>query len=114
MTPTPILRGSNSMPNSVLVLLTAVGAVAVLAVIGVATGAIHLTSTRVRRSTRGTAMGVDAVLSPRGRRESIEYLLHDQHTIVLDQDSGDGDPDEGRSTVLYEVPDDGCGEACPD
>jgi len=102
------------MPSSGLVLLIAVGAVAVLAVIGVATGAIRLSSARVRRSTRGTAMGVDAVLSPRGRRESIEYLLHDQHTIVLDQDSGDGDADEGLSAVLYEVPDDGCADACPD
>ena len=72
---------------------------------GLLTGAIRLDAQRLRRSGRRAAVGLDATFSPRDRQDALNFLLDDQHRVVLEQERGDGDPDGSHESVLYEYPD---------
>ena len=106
MTPTsPTAAARVAVPPWALWALTAVFAVsALLLVVGLVTGAIRATPGRIRKSGGRAAMTFDATFAPRDRRDALEYLLDDQHRVVVEQEEGDGGGDEDAPPVLFEYP----------
>ncbi len=102
MTPTPTLMTDAPSTGRLWTIAVLVGVGGVLLLIGLLTGAVRLRPSRRRGSGRRAAMMLDVALSPQDRRAGLEYLLDDQHRVVLEQGQGDGDGEE--PTVLYEYP----------
>ena len=110
MTPTPsdgaIAQGAGSLWIAAIV----AGILGAIFLTGLATGVIRLNPQRTRRAGGRAAVALDATLSPRDRRDALEYLLDDQHRVVMEQEHGDGDSDEEPPPVLYAYPDELDGE----
>jgi hypothetical protein len=105
MTPKPIGGATGPGANSQWVAAVVLGVLGLLLVAGLATGVIRHKPQRARRSAGRVAISLDATFAPRDRQDSLEYLLDDQHKVVMEQQRGDGDPEEETSPVVFEYPD---------
>ncbi len=98
-------------PSSPLWMVAVLFAVfALLLVAGLVTGVIRATPSKARRSAGRAAVAFDATFAPQGRREALEYLLHDQHRVVLEKERGDGGGDGDQPPVVFRYPDEDDGE----
>jgi len=91
--------------SSLWVAAVVFGVLGLIVVAGLATGVIRLSPQRARRSAGRAAISLDATFAPRDRQGALEYLLDDQHRVVMEQQRGDGDPEGEPSPVVYEYPD---------
>jgi hypothetical protein len=108
---TPAACPSTAGPSTIFWLaVILLGILAVLIVAALATGKIRLDPKRTRRSAGRAAISLDAAFAPKGRKEALEHLLDDQHTIVMEDPRGDGDPDGEDARVLFRYVDTADGE----
>jgi hypothetical protein len=102
MTPTPTVTTSAWSSSRLWVGAGVVAVFVLLFVAGLVTGAVRVDRSRARKSTGRAAIMLDATLSTGDRQAGLEYLLDDQHRVVLEQAQGDGDED--GPSVLFEYP----------
>ena len=76
---------------------------------GLAFGVIRLNPDRARRGATRSVLALDAALAPRGRQDALEYLIENQHQIVMEQHD-DGEAKSGAPPVLFEYPNEQNGE----
>ncbi|MFQ6100132.1 MAG: hypothetical protein ACE5OS_02705 [Anaerolineae bacterium] len=62
--------------------------------IGLITGEVSLKPYKLRRAGMRGAMTFDAMYSGKDKQAAIEYILDEQHLVVLDQERGEGDDDD--------------------
>ncbi len=95
MTPTPV-PGVVTPPSMIefWILIGFIGVVFVLLIVGLITGKVSLEPRKLRQAGMRAGMAVDALYSGLDRRAAIEYVLDEQHAVVIDQERGEDDDDE--------------------
>jgi hypothetical protein len=102
----PLLRAGQTGPRTLLwVAVIGLGILGALIAGALAAGKIRQDPKRTRRSAGRAAISLDAAFAPKGRKEALQHLLDDQHTIVMEDPRGDGDPDGEDAGVLYQYAD---------
>ena len=104
MTPTPSATPLVHSSARLWTLAAVFAAFGLLLLAGLVVGIIRTSPTKARRSAGRAAVAFDATLAPQGRREALEYLLHDQHRVILEQEKGDDDGDDDKPAVVFQYP----------
>lgn len=102
MTPTPVVEATPSSMTGFWVIVGFIGVVALLLIIGHITGKVSFEPYKLRRAGMRGGMTLDAMLSGPERRSAIEYILDEEHMVVLDQERGEGDEEQDRLAPFLE------------
>ncbi len=94
MTPTPVTKVAPPSMTEFWLLVGLIGVIALLFTIGLITGKVSLKPHKLRRAGMRGGMTLDAMLSGQDKRAAIEYILEEQHLVVLDQERGEDDDDD--------------------
>jgi hypothetical protein len=94
MTPTPVTEVATPSMTGFWLIVGFIGVVALLLIIGLITGEVSLKPYKLRRAGIRGAMTFDGIYSGKDKRAAIEYILDEEHLVVLDQERGEGDDDD--------------------